>query len=96
MGVGGTMKDIQGKRMRVFFVEMDDEDRERVVSALVEHVEINHDPEYADIHSGYSDFPVSRFLTSENVTIKAKVVPFEDGTYFRIENFLEEDTEDED
>lgn len=73
---------IAGKQYKVFLVEVDDEDRERVLSGLVQHCEI----EVEDIHSGFMG-TVARFVTSTDVTCTLKLVPREDGTYFTIENY---------
>lgn len=84
---------LKTKRYKVFLVEEDDDDRERVLSGLVEHVDIVSEPFYNDVRVDYSDFAVKRFLSHEEVTMTLRMVPRADGTYLIIENFAEEDDE---
>lgn len=83
-----------GKRLKLFFVEMDDEDRERVLSCQVEYVTIEKDVEYADVMVGDYDKLVMRFPESIECTLTAKIVQQDDGTFFRLETFTEEDEDD--
>lgn len=84
-----------GKEYKLFLVEVDDEDRERVLVGRVSHCEINVEPEYSDIHTDYSNYPMARYRTSETVTVRLNLVPSPDGTYFTIENFAKEEGEEE-
>lgn len=84
-----------GKRYKVFLVEEDDDDRERVMSGLTDNIHVEQDVNYADV-------PVDALLDSAKifrggvkVTLTLNLIPNADGTYFVIENFLEEDDEDE-
>lgn len=83
-----------GKEYKLFLVEVDDEDRERVLSGLVRGCEITVEPEYSDMYTDFSNYPVARYRTCEDVTATLKLVPREDGTYFEIVDFSKED-EDE-
>ncbi len=87
---------VAGKEYKLFLVEVDDEDRERVLAGHVGWCEIKIEPEYADVRTDYSDFVVSRFLTDEKVTMTLQLKKRENGTYFTIENFAETEEEDED
>lgn len=82
------------KEYKLFLVEVDDEDRERVLAGRVSRCEITVEPEYSDVHVDFVDYPLTRYMASEDVTITLKMVPSPDGTYFRIENFNEEDDEE--
>lgn len=88
-----TLRPTLDKEYKLFLVEVDDDNRERVLAGRASSCEITTKPEYADIHSGHSDFAVSTFKVSEEVTLTLNMVPSPDGTYFRIENFAEEDDE---
>lgn len=87
-----------GKEYKLFLVEVDDEDRERVLSGRVNRCEITVEPEYSYVHTDYSNYPMARYRTSETVTVTLNLVPSPDGTYFRIEdfNYMEEDDERDD
>jgi hypothetical protein len=87
-GIG--LAPVAGKQYKVFLVEVDDEDRERVLSGLVQHCEIAVDPQWENVHSEYYSAPVRSFMTNIDVTVTLKLRPREDGTYFTIENFSEE------
>lgn len=78
-----------GTTYKLFLVEMDDENRERVIAGRVNHIEFTREQDYADIHDGTSFGPIHRFVTNENVSVTMKLVPSENGTYFTIENFNE-------
>lgn len=82
------------KKYKLFFVEVDDEDRERVVEATVTGLEIQQDNDYGEVFSEYSIAPMARYLVSSDVTVTAHVVPAEDGTMFTIRDFTEEDEYD--
>lgn len=84
-----------GKEYKLFLVEVDDEDRERVLAGRVSRCEITVEPEYSDVHVDFADYPMHRYRTSETVTVTLNLVPSENGTYFRIENFAEEPQEEE-
>lgn len=85
-----------GKRFKLFLVEEDDEDRERVIAARVDTAEIDVESEWADVHTEAFDFPVASFVTATRYTLTIKLAPFEDGTMLRIENFGEEDEQESD
>lgn len=80
-----------GKEYKVFLVEVDDEDRERVIVGRSMGCEINSHYDYSDIHSDYSNLPMARFATSQEVTMTLKLKPIEGDTFFRIENFADEE-----
>lgn len=82
-----------GKEYKLFLVEVDDVDRERVLSGRVNRCEITVEPEYSDVHTDYSNYPMARYRTSETVTVTLNLVPSADGIYFEIVNFKEEDDE---
>jgi hypothetical protein len=84
---------VAGKEYKLFLVEVDDEDRERVLSARVGRCEITVEPDYADIHVDSLLNSARIFKTSETVTVTLNLVPSVDGTYFKVENFMEEDEE---
>lgn len=46
------------------------------------------------MHVDYGNYSVARYKTREDVTVTLELGPREDGTYFEIVNFKEED-EDE-
>jgi len=85
---------VAGKEYKLFLVEVDDEDRERVLSARVRRCEIKVEPQYDDVHVDYSNYPMARYRTREDVTVHLELGPREDGTYFEIVDFSKED-EDE-
>lgn len=74
------------KRYKLFLVEVDDDDRERVVAGNVGAVSVDTD---------YNSLEVDQLLDSSrifkttvaDVTLTAKMEPFPDGTYFQIEDF---------
>lgn len=83
---------VSGKEYKLFLVEVDDDNRERVLAGRVTSCEINVEPEYADVHVGYADYPVARYKSHEHVTITMNMVP-SNGTYFTIEDFREDEDE---
>lgn len=89
MAEGVGLVPVVGKEYKLFLVEVDDEDRERVLSARVSRCEITVEPEYADIHADMLLNSAKIFRTSETVTITMKMVPRQDGTYFEIVDFTE-------
>lgn len=84
---------VGGREYKLFLVEVDDEDRERVLSARVVRCEITVEPEYSDVYTDFSNYPMSRYRTSEDVTATLKLAPKPDGTYFEIVDFSKEDEE---
>lgn len=86
---------VAGKEYKLFLVEVDDEDRERVLSGLVRRCEITVEPEYSDVHVDYSNYPMARFRTGEDVTVTLELGPREDGTYFEIVDFSDKEDEEE-
>jgi hypothetical protein len=85
----------EGKRLKLFIVEMDDTERERVLSCQVEYVTIDRDVEYSTVMSDMSGYGVHRFVDREEVTLKARIVPKDDGTYLTAENFGEQPQEED-
>lgn len=83
------------KEYKLFLVEVDDEDRERVLAGRVSRCEITVEPEYSDIHVDHFNYPVARYRAYETVTATLNLVPSPDGTYFTIENFAETEDEEE-
>lgn len=82
-----------GKQYKVFLVEVDDDDRERVLSGLAGSIEIDRQEEHQDIYS-YDGF-ISRIPAVEKVVLNIVLQQRYDGTYFTIENFNDiEDDED--
>lgn len=79
--------DLDGKIYKVFLVEEDDDDRERVLAGRCRAVEITTQPNWADIHSDYSQYPVASYVTHTDMTMTLEMVPHSDGTLFRIEDF---------
>lgn len=76
---------LENKTYKVFFVEVDDDDRERVIGGQVEHVSIEVSAISDDVfygHLGARGIP-----RTEEVILTAKLVPRTDGTYFTIEDF---------
>lgn len=79
------------RRFKVFFVEIDDDNRERVISAIVDRCSMAADNEnyvtedmYGVIHS---------FSGPTSIDMELKLVPSEDGTLFKWENFADEEEE---
>lgn len=85
---------VQGKEYKLFLVEVDDHDRERVIAGRVETVEINMEQDWADVHSEYNVFPVASFEVSRSATLTLRLKQDENGNLFRIENFAEEEIDD--
>lgn len=82
------------KQYKVFFVEVDDYDRERVISGLVKTAESKVD---------YDEFPecremgevlVAGMFSTPKHTLTIELMPNEDGTVYRIEDFSEGSEED--
>lgn len=84
---------VQDKEYKLFLVETDDEDRERVIVGRVKCFTVDVEPEWIDIHSGYVDEPIHSFKGSQKATATMDLVPNGDGTLFRIEDFTQEDEE---
>lgn len=78
------------KRYKVFLVEEDDDDRERVIRFLVDKIVFETDPNYGDV---YSDTPpiVNRYSSSTKYTVEMELVA---GTSFTFEEYGEEYDED--
>jgi hypothetical protein len=93
MSMEQPFESLRGKTFKVFFVEEDDDDRERVIEARVDNVTFNTDHEYADIMSDYSDYPVKRYVTSVRYTLEQMtLLPLDDeGHVLRIRDFMKED-----
>lgn len=83
------------KRYKVFLVEIDDDDRERVVSGVVEMAEITYEQDHQTIYSDATNYPVASYMMNPRATMTLKCVPKPDGTLFSIENFAEDDEDDE-
>lgn len=78
-----------GKIYKLFLVELDDDNRERVIAGRVANIEMTHEPVYEDVYS--ISGLIHKFMSEDNITITMKMIPSGDGTYFTIENFMEED-----
>jgi hypothetical protein len=87
------LESIRGKRVKVFFVEVDDEDRERVLECLVDNVSIRVDTDYSSILSDYSMAPLGRYVTSQNYVIEEmSLIPMnEEGHVMVMRDFSKED-----
>lgn len=83
-----------GTEYKVFLVEVDDEDRERVLQGRVRAVEITNDPVYDSIHVDDMLSSAKVFKTEDDVTMTLKMVPSENGTYFTMVNFMEDEEEE--
>jgi hypothetical protein len=86
---------VAGKTYKFFLVEVDDDDRERVIAGQVSQIQIESEVNYGDIRVDDLLDSVRVFSDSVTYTLTANLVPSDDGTYFRIENFLEEEDDDE-
>ena len=83
-----------GTIYKLFLVELDDDNRERVLSCKVKNLEFESTPEYDDIQiDDLLDSP-KIYRTSTKTTLELELVSSEDGNLFRIEDFLEEDEEE--
>ncbi len=83
---------VRGKEYKVFLVEVDDDDRERVLSGRVSHVEIKTEPQWTTVRVESEYLPVGRFLESTDTTITMKMIPMDErGNVFILENFLDEE-----
>lgn len=87
--------DLVGQRRKAYFVEFDDDDRERVMSCIVEFGEVETKFEQDSILS-WEDYR-SNSIGNGQVTaiIKLKIVANADGTLYTIENFAEQEEEDD-
>lgn len=83
--------DFTGRRMKIFLVDMDDDNREHVLSGIVDSITLDAKTEYGDIYLHEYDTPISRYPDYTESTITARLVARPDGTLFTIENFMEED-----
>lgn len=80
------------KRYKMYLVELDDEDRERVISGLVQDAEFESNIDYDNVEVDRLLDSVRIFSTPTSMTVKFNLIPREDGTYFTVENFLEQDS----
>ena len=83
------------KTYKVFLVEVDDDNRERVVSGLVRRVVIEEVPHYDNVLVDSASHPVSVFQTGADVTWTLEMMPFEDGVWARIEDFSNQEEDEE-
>lgn len=81
------------KEYKVFFVEVDDEDRERVLECRVDNIRVRMDQDHHDILSDYSTVPVARYMASSTYSIEEMtLLPMDErGTVMRIRDFSKED-----
>lgn len=79
------------RRYKLFLVEEDDYDRERVISALVDVAEIIQEVDNYSMYTDYSAASVYSYDVPTSARMKLNIVPRDDGTLFRVENFLEDD-----
>lgn len=81
--------------IRVYFVEEDDHNRERVISGVLKQVVITEIPEYESVLTDEYLYAARVFKTGVRYVLEeAEFVPFEDGTVLRMENFSEEEWEE--
>lgn len=73
------------KVYKVFLVEEDDDDRERVLSALTNNIQVDYEPDYGDIDMLLDSVKI--FKTQDNYTLTIKLIPRLDGTYITVEDF---------
>lgn len=79
------------RRFKIFFVEIDDDNRERVISAVAQRAEFKMNNEYNTIYSDAgATLNIPTMYTAE---LELKLVPSEDGTLFKWENFADEEEE---
>ena len=82
---------LSGQRMKVYFVETDDDDRERVISGVVENLKLDVERSYEEVYTDAFLTPVNKYEISHGATLTARLVPSENGTLFKVENFMEEE-----
>lgn len=85
----------ENKEYKLFLVEVDDDDRERVLSGLAGSVVMDYEVEQDNIYSEYSMHPIKTIASIERVKLAIVLQRRPDGTYFTIENFNEPVDEDE-
>lgn len=90
------LESLQGKNLKLFFVEVDDEDRERVVECRVGNLTVRMDSDYADVLTDYSMVPVASYRTRLNYVLEEMTLePLDDtGIVMRLRNFPKEETEE--
>lgn len=78
---------VENKTYKIFLVEMDDDDRERVISGVIENVEISQDNPYDHLQVDALLDSARIFRVADPiVTLTAKVK----GGTLKYENFLED------
>lgn len=82
-----------GKKYKLFLVEIDDDDRERVLSSMAGSVVMDYEVEQDSIYSEYSRQSIKTIASIERVTLTIVLERRPDGTYFTIENFNEMEVE---
>lgn len=82
------------RKMRLYFVELDDEDRERVISCVVEGVSFTAEARRDHVYSTSTKPLLRSMSTMMDYTLEAKIVPDEEGVSFRMENFSDNDHPD--
>jgi hypothetical protein len=80
------------RRFKIFFVELDDHNRERVISAVVERGTLQLNEDYADVHSDYSTKSLHSFRTNLSAELNLKLVE-QDGILFKHEIWEDEEEE---
>lgn len=83
----------ENKQYKLFLVEVDDDDRERVLSGLTETVSIDTKYFYDIPNVLYSSRTTYGGVARVEYTLEIQLKPRPDGTYFIIENFMEENDE---
>ena len=88
------LADLRGKTYKIFLVEEDDEDREQVIAGRVSMVETEIDIDYSDIEVDQLLDAAVIFKSSEKVTLSMRLLKNDDGTYFNVENFDDEEDDE--
>jgi hypothetical protein len=80
-------------RKKAYFVELDDDDRERVMSCIVDiaNIEMSYDNSYQAVTSWDGGILKTANAYVPVATIQMRVVGNEDGTLFTIEDFSQDD-----
>jgi hypothetical protein len=78
------------KKFKVYFVEIDDDNRERVISAVVHRASLELKEDYADVHSMDSEKPFHQFRTSTTAELNLELIE-QDGILFKHETWEDEE-----
>lgn len=85
-----NIKDPQ--RFKVYFVELDDDNRERVISAVVERASLDLEEDYSQVHSDEICAPVATYRNSIRANLDLRLVE-QDGILFKHEVWDSEEEE---